>query len=70
MKMLHKLLAVLVLGAMVAPAVEAGRSNGGKPKTGQCAKRKPLTQEQKDARNAKARERRAKNKAATQQAAS
>lgn len=65
MKTLHKVLAVVMLGLMVAPAVEAGK--GGKKrcnaKTGQTASkkktRKPKTEEQK----AKAKARRDARKA-------
>lgn len=48
MKTLHKVLAVVVLGAMIAPAVEAKGGNRCKGKTGQCAKKRtPMTEEQK-----------------------
>ena len=44
--MLRKLLAVVVLGAMIAPAVEAGKRCKGK--AGQCAKKRTsMTDEQK-----------------------
>ena len=72
MKMLHKLLAVLMLGVMAVP-VGAGKGyskNGksGKGKTGQCATkkaRKPMTDQQK----AKAKARREARKAEKQAAA-
>lgn len=54
MKILRKLLAVVVLGAMIAPAVEAKGGNRCKGKAGQCAKkRKPMTDEQKAAAKAR-----------------